>query len=120
MAIGNKKKKVAKKKPTSPTKEDFNEYSHTKDSETFFLTFVGEYVEVCGSFFHSSEEMAIRVRGYLLDIDNTYLYLGDGPDEIEHAIRKDKVIWLQVITQNNEYQVILKEMGKPKDDKDVN
>lgn len=89
-------------------------------NETFFLTFVGEHVELAGSFYHSDQEAAIKVQGYILDIDDEYYYLGDTPEEITNAIKRDRVIYIQVIPKVNEYQQMLMEMDVPETDEEKN
>lgn len=102
------------KKKVSPTtgKLDFN--------DTFFLTFVGELVEMAGSFYHGEGENAIRTMGYILDMDDEFYYLGDNPQEIHQAIKKDRVIWIQVLTPENAYKEMLQDFEVPEDDSKKN
>ena len=69
-------------------------------SETFFLTFIGEFVEVAGSFFHGEVEVPIRIQGYILDSDDQFYFLGDTPEEISSAIRKTSVVYIEIVEDN--------------------
>jgi hypothetical protein len=109
-----KKPRNSKKKEnlaTTDGKEDYNGLT-----ETFFLTFVGELVEVAGSFYHGDQENAIKIAGFVLDVDDEYYYLGDTPEEITQAIRRDRVIYIQILEPINPYLDALKELEVPEDE----
>lgn len=71
---------------------------------------------MAGSFYHGDGENAIKTMGYILDMDDEFYYLGDDPEEIVQAIRRDKVIWIQILTPENSYKEILKELEVPDDE----
>lgn len=85
-------------------------------TETFFLTFIGELVEIAGSFFHGNEEHNIKIAGFVLDVDDEYYYLGDTPEEINQAIRRDRVIYIQILEQVDPVLEILQDLEVPKDE----
>ena len=108
-----KKLKSSKKKGSLATSgnDDYNGLS-----ESFFLTFIGELVEVAGSFYHGDTEAAIKIAGFVLDADEEYYYLGDTPDEITQAIRRDRVIYIQILEPVNPYLEKLKQLEIPEDE----
>lgn len=71
---------------------------------------------MAGSFHHGNEEAAIKTMGYLLDMDDEYYYLGDNAEEIVQAIRRDKVIWIQILQPTNMYKDMLNQMQVPEDE----
>jgi hypothetical protein len=57
-------------------------------SDIFGVTFIGEYVEIiCKA--SDDEQGKLIVRGYMLDIDDDYYYLGANPLEVNTAVKKD-------------------------------
>jgi hypothetical protein len=61
-----------------------------KASDIFTVTFLGEYVEiVCKT--GENEQGQLIVKGYLLDVDNDYYYIGHNPLEVSGAVKKDLV-----------------------------
>lgn len=102
------------------------------DSEVFLLSFVGEMVQVLTDFVLttsqqketldgdvSSEDLAhpLIVEGYLLDSDDNYIYLGPTPDQIGQAIKKDRVIFIQILDKTDNLSDILDSLSsKPKRD----
>jgi len=81
---------------------------------------MGELVEVAGSFYYNDAENAIKTSGYILDVDDEFFYLGDTPEEISQALRRDRIIYIQIITPKNEYRNLLDQMKVPKDDAEKN
>lgn len=94
--------------------------SNEELNDTFFLSFVGELVEMAGSFYHGDGENAIKTMGYILDMDDEFYYLGDDPEQISQAIRRDRVIWIQILTPENSYKEILDELEVPNDETQKN
>lgn len=88
--------------------------------DTFFLSFIGELVELAGSFYHGEQEAALKVVGYILDMDDNYYYLGDTHEEITQAIKKDRVIYIQVLNPVNQFEEMLTQMEVPKDESQKN
>ena len=71
---------------------------------------------MAGSFYHGEGENAIKTMGYILDMDDEFYYLGDNPEEIVQAIKKDRVIWIQVLTPENAYTEMLQSLEVPTDE----
>ncbi len=100
-----------------------------EELKTFSLAFMGEYInvitdvmieEVVGSEETNIQQVAPMIsRGYLLDEDETFLYLGDNSFEITQAISKKRVCMIQVYQEKNEYEDILDSMPDPRK-KDIN
>lgn len=84
--------------------------------DTFFLAFVGELVGIV----YNAGKNAVQLSGYLLDYDDEYYYLGDSEEEITNAIKKNRVIHIQVLDPENEYQQILEELEVPEDETQKN
>lgn len=95
---------------------DGNDGDYNGLTETFFLTFIGELVEIAGSFYHGDSEAAIKIAGFVLDADDEFYYLGDSPDEITQAIRRDRVIYIQIMEPFNIHLNALKEFKIPDDE----
>jgi hypothetical protein len=96
---------------------------------TFVLAFMGEYINVVTDIMildyaqneaQTMEQNAPMVaRGYLLDEDDSFLYLGENPLEITQAIAKNKVAMIQVERKKSKYEEMLEEMGDA-NKKDIN
>jgi hypothetical protein len=86
-------------------------------SETFHSTFIGERVEIVAGFYQNYREETAdsvvtnnapaSIQGYILDIDEHYVYLGKNPSEVSMAIRRDTVLYIEVLVEKNEYDVLL-------------
>lgn len=94
-------------------------------SEVFLLTFIGEYVQVISNFILNTtshegvEESPLILEGYLLDMDDEFLYIGDSANDISRAIKKETVVFIQVI--NNEDNIFnLMDQINNKAKKDLN
>jgi hypothetical protein len=97
---------------------------------TFILAFMGEYINVITDIMildyaqndsQSLEQNAPMVaRGFLLDEDEHFLYLGDNPLEISQAIAKNKVAMIHMEKKKNKYDELLDEMGDEPSKEDIN
>lgn len=58
--------------------------------------------------------------GYLLDVDDTYLFLGDNTNEVCSAIKKEEVSSVHITKSISIFDDVLDSMGEPEDDKDIN
>lgn len=85
-------------------------------TETFFLTFIGELVEISGSFVDTNTKAVLKLIGFVLDADDEFYYLGDTPEEITQAIRRDKVFYIQILQPINPYLEKLKSLEIPEDE----
>lgn len=103
-----------------------------QDSEVFLLSFIGETVQVLTDFVLTSSqarestdgemigedvEHPLIVEGYMLDSDDTYIYLGSSPDQVSQAIKKDKIVFIQVLDKKDSLSDIMDSLGsKPRRD----
>jgi hypothetical protein len=90
--------------------------------DTFFLAFIGELVEMVIPLSDMISEGTITTKGYLLDYNDEYYFLGETPDEISHCVPRHnpKPRLIQVLSPENEYQEILEEMEVPKNEREKN
>jgi hypothetical protein len=98
--------------------------------QTFLLSFIGEYVNVVTDImitdFTSSEEGQLEQnapmvsRGYMLDCDSDYLYLGEDPFEITQAVQRKRIVLIQREIKNSAYTEMLNGMPDPKKKEDIN
>jgi hypothetical protein len=104
----------------------------TPDSEVFLLSFIGEMVQVLTDFILTSSQVKesidgdmssedtshpLIVEGYMLDSDDSYIYLGPTPDQIGQAIKKDRVIFIQVLDKKDDLSDIMDSLtAKPRRD----
>lgn len=79
----------------------------SKEDSRFFLTFIGEMVQITmnissrveassdeGTMF---EEGPLRLQGFLLDEDDKFYYLGGSPDHVTDAIKKVAVKHIRIV-----------------------
>jgi hypothetical protein len=98
--------------------------------QTFLLSFIGEYVNVVTDImitdFATSEESQMEQnapmvsRGYMLDCDSDYLYLGEDPFEITQAVQRKRIVLIQREIKNSAYTEMLNNMADPKKKEDIN
>jgi hypothetical protein len=98
--------------------------------DTFVLAFMGELVNVVTDIMivdytqnedNTLEQNAPMVaRGYLLDCDHNYLYLGENPLEVSQAIAKTRITMVQIDRKKSKYEELLDEMGDPNKREDIN
>lgn len=91
----------------------------------FYDLFIGEYVEIISKTpIEISEETANGIlhqktpmifNGYVIDIDDLYIYLGPEPFAISQAIRKDEYISIAVTEKGEESVDNLRKMSEDKD-----
>jgi hypothetical protein len=84
--------------------------------DLFFLTFIGEYVEMIGSFQVDDQTAVASLQGYLLDVDDDFYFLGESAEEIFIAIRKDSVQTIRVIPVTDYRREILNALPVPQDE----
>lgn len=91
----------------------------------FDITFIGEYVEIILKVFSSFQEenehgisggsVPTSVKGFLLETDDTYYYLGDEPNSISRAVKKNDVSYVEMSEPNNFMENMLDQMPIPDD-----
>ena len=95
------KKKKTKKKSTT--------------LDTFYLAFIGEHIRLTGQFSTPQGTAVSGIEGYLLDIDDDFFFLGDGPDSIKIAIKRDSIFSVETIEYKDELTKMLDEFPVPED-----
>lgn len=102
--------------------------SKKKPPETtlFFNIFVGEFVELTTKLYikamidsdegHTVQEMPVTIQGYLLDQDEKYFYIGDGPGAIETAVEIPTVAAITIVKQKGPLDQIFDSMPNPSDE----
>lgn len=79
----------------------------SNEESRFFLTFIGEYVQLTLKISAKTEaqtedatvleEGPIVLQGFLLDEDKKYYYLGGSPDHVTDAIKKVTVARVRIV-----------------------
>lgn len=97
--------------------------SSTENINTFVLAFMGEYINIVTDImiveYTSNESQALEqnaplvARGFLLDEDENYIFIGDNPLEIAQAIAKSRIVMLQIEKKKSKYEELLEDMGEP-------
>lgn len=81
--------------------------SPTPDSEVFLLSFIGEAVQILTDFTLTTSTAnedsltPLIVEGYLLDSDENYVYIGSTPDQVYQAVKKDRIVFIQVLDKRD-------------------
>lgn len=96
--------------------------SSKNEPNSFFLSFIGEYVQVISSFnFSQADEsngvasMPLIVEGFILDADEKYIYMGqDDMGGIRQAIKQDYVVFVQILEQEDEMEKIFSQLPNVK------
>lgn len=83
---------------------------------TFFLTFVGEYVQITTNIISKTEALSeestvieegpLRLQAYLLDEDESWYYIGGSPDQVTDAIKKVAVKHIRIVPMRSEVDII--------------
>lgn len=89
------------------------------EPSAFFLSFVGEYVQVITAFQMLTEEnpetaLPLIVEGVIMDADDTYIYMGSEADGIRQAIRSEYVVFVQQLDKTSELEEIFSSVSKVK------
>lgn len=106
--------------------------NESEDSEVFLLSFIGEMVQVLTDFTIVASSVKdsmdgdmnvqesnspLIVEGYLLDSDENYIYLGRSSNHITQAIKKDRIVFMQVLDAQDDLSEIIEGLsGKSKRD----
>lgn len=97
-------------------------------SEAFFANFIGVRVEVVADFYQNYQEETAEsritnhapasIQGYILDVDNEFVYLGKNPHEVSMCLKRPKVLYIEVIGEPREerspYDELLDSLPTPK------
>lgn len=86
----------------------------------FALNFVGQEVEFIMSVYFKSEDHSeegsliqqnpLAVRGFVLDIDDEYIYLGSTPDGITQFVKRDLIAGGSIVDKKDEYDEALENL----------
>jgi hypothetical protein len=95
----------------------------------FASTFVGETIFVTTNVVQTNrviiandmqtETIPLCLEGVLMDLDDDYLYLGDGK-EISNAVKKDFILQIEVKEDEDPYKTLLENIPGPMDDSEFN
>lgn len=99
-----------------------NNYEKPQVSDLFFTTFVAQYCEIMAmleSQNTSGSILPMVMQAYVVDADAEYYYLGTNPLEINSAIKRNSVKFIQIIEDLSVEQKLLNDMPDPKSDEDV-
>lgn len=55
----------------------------------------------------------LSVQGYVLDMDDEYVYLGHSPDQISQAVKIDFIVHIETAKEENPINKILNEIDTP-------
>lgn len=105
-------KKIKKKQ----SKTKIQKIDDSSPTSTFFLSFVGEYVEIICKEISSTTEIGtipLVINGFLLDIDDNYLYLSDDAQSVSRAIKKADYSVIEIVKQYNVLDEALKRVEIP-------
>lgn len=107
--VALKKKKLAKREETSL-------------DNTFFTTFIGEYVEVICSrgVTYQNETVPVVTSGFLLDVDNEFYYLSNDGQAVSAAVKKSDVSVMEIIQQKSYAEHVLEQTKIPQNKDDGN
>jgi len=113
------KTKAPKKKQTTVKNDD----TSPKSTSSFYLIFIGEYVEIICSGPSTTTEMGvfpIIANGFLLDLDEKFLYLSDDAVTVARAIRRDNVVTVEIVKQVGPLEQALMDTEVPSDKNEGN
>lgn len=85
-------------------------------NSVFYLSFIGELVEiVCSGASNTSEigSFPVVATGYLLEIDDDYLYLSDDAETICRAVKKNVIMTVEIVRQISESEQALMNVSIP-------
>ena len=92
-------------------------------SEVFFTTFIGEKVEIVANFYQDyleetedrrvSNHAPASIQGFILDLDPVFLYLGKNPHEVSMCLRRDSVLYIEVVVEKSPYDDMLENFEIP-------
>lgn len=102
-------------KPKIKKKQEEHPVS-TNPKSAFYYSFVGEFVEIICDGPVSQTEIGmfpIVVQGYLLELDDNYLYLSDDALTICRAVNRKNEITIEIVKQMNEQEEALRNILVP-------
>lgn len=107
-----------------------NNMKKKSEPSLFHLTFIGEFVEILTPMYQkkiqgneegvTDETIPIVIQGFILDMDDERLYLGDSPEEITQAVMKSDARIIRIVKANNPYDEILDSLDAPMKKENIN
>lgn len=97
-----------------------------RDSEVFLLSFIGEKVQILTDFVLKTQQVSedsdgsltdysvgqpLIVEGYMLDSDTNYVYLGPTANQVGQAIRKERIVFIQVLEEEDVLSELINSLG---------
>jgi hypothetical protein len=87
------------------------------EPSSFYLTFVGEYVQIITDVkFNSAGSpnkqagAPLIIEGILMDADDQYVYLSQDGSEIRQALKSDVIVYVQISGPSDEFSEFLGEI----------
>lgn len=98
------------------------------EPDSFFLSFVGEFVQIITSMQFTgapgarSEDavLPLIVEGYVLDADDNYTYLSPDGVEIRQAVRNNMIVYIHVMEAADEATELLEALPNNMKKRDMN
>jgi hypothetical protein len=92
-------------------------------SDVFMKNFVGLKVEIVADFYQKyqeetevsriTNEAPASIQGFILEVDDHFIYLGKNHTNPTMALKRETVLYIEVIQDKNEYEQLLDEMDIP-------
>lgn len=114
-------KKATKKKKVLELPQEHDKSNSPKNA--FYFSFIGELVEIICAGATTTTEIGmfpIVANGYLLDLDDEYLYLSDDALTIARAIKKTNIVTVEIVKQMTPSEEALVNMEVPGKKEDGN
>lgn len=89
---------------------------------TFKSIFIGEYVEILTKIavYEDGEALPLVIHGYILEIDDNLVYLGDTPLEIKSAVKREDIGYIEITEPMNIFEEILEQFPIPENKHEEN
>jgi len=104
--------------------------SKKSEPSSFFLSFVGEFVQIITSMQfmgapglkNAPDDAALPliIEGYVLDSDDQYTYLSPDGVEIKQAVKNNMIVYIQVVSAVDEATEILDSLPNNIKKRDMN
>lgn len=95
----------------------------TNINDTFYLAFIGEYIELVLKDHETrigDSIIPLHVGGFLLDMDDEHLYLSDDGQSIVRAVKRNDYSVIESANKKTRNDEMLEELNIPNDPDDGN
>ena len=103
----------------------------TTRPESFFISFIGEYVQIITNVKFSNglaasknsfdaANLPLIIEGFLVDSDEMYVYLSPDNSEIKQAVKNDVIVYIHIPEQVDEAEEILNAFSSDIKKRDMN